>query len=108
MNLLGAAIFLLAILLFSTFLNWYVFQAVKTVAQTLESEKTRQWIIVAYWMVFGGISVWYIWTFVKISFTGEFSFSTQTMLNVFLTVVVTQLVCIVFYLQKMLPGIHRL
>ncbi|RPA67830.1 metallophosphoesterase [Cyclobacteriaceae bacterium YHN15] len=96
MNLLGAAIFLLAILLFSTFLNWYVFQAVKTVALTLESEKTRQWINVAYWMVFGGISVWYIWTFVKISLTGEFSFSTQTMLNVFLTVVVTQLVCIVF------------
>jgi uncharacterized protein len=96
MNLLGAAIFLLAILLFSTFLNWYVFQAVKTVALTLESEKTRQWINVAYWMVFGGISVWYIWTFVKISITGEFSFSTQTLLNVFLTVVVTQLVCIVF------------
>jgi uncharacterized protein len=96
MNLLGAAIFLLAILLFSTFLNWYVFQAVKTVALTLESEKTRQWINVAYWMVFGGISVWYIWTFVKISLTGEFSFSTQTMMNVFLTVVVTQLVCIVF------------
>jgi len=96
MNLLGAVIFLMAILLFSTFLNWYVFQAVKTLAQTLESVKAQNWIHLAYWMLFGGISVWYIWTFVKISITGEFSFSTQTMLNVFLTVVVTQLVCIVF------------
>jgi uncharacterized protein len=96
MNLLGAAIFLLAILLFSTFLNWYVFQAVRTLTFAFESEKTRQWIHLAYWLVFGGISVWYIWTFVRISITGEFSFSTQTMLNVFLTVVVTQLVCILF------------
>lgn len=96
MNLLGAAIFLLAILLFSTFLNWYVFQGVKTLAFALESEKSRQWIHLAYWLLFGGISVWYIWTFVKIAITGEFSISTQTMLNVFLTVVVTQLVCILF------------
>jgi uncharacterized protein len=96
MNFLGAAVFLLAIIFFSTFLNWYVFQAVKTLAQTLESVRVQKWILLAYWIIFGGISIWYIWTFIKISISGEFTFSTQTMLNVFLTVVVTQLVCIVF------------
>ena len=96
MNLLGASIFLLAILLFSTFLNWYVFQAVKTLVQGISTEKYKNAVLIGYWLLFGGISVWYIYTFIKISITGEFTLSTQTLLNVFLTVVVTQLVCIVF------------
>lgn len=96
MNLLGTSIFLLAILLFSTFLNWYVFQAIKTLSLGLSSEKMRQGIHVAYWVIFGGITIWYLITFLRIFSAGEISTSTQTMLNVFLTVVVTQLVCVVF------------
>ncbi|MFC0263700.1 metallophosphoesterase [Fontibacter flavus] len=96
MNLLGSAVFLLAILLFSTFLNWYVFQAIKTLSLGLTSEKLRQGIYVAYWIIFGGITIWYLVTFLRIFLEGEISTSTQTMLNVFLTVVVTQLVCVVF------------
>ncbi|WP_304518045.1 metallophosphoesterase [Cecembia rubra] len=96
MNLLGASIFLLAILLFSTFLNWYVFQAVKTLSQGISIEKYKNAVHIVYWLIFGVISAWYFYTFIKIFITGEFTLSTQTLLNVFLTVVVTQLVCVVF------------
>ncbi len=100
MNLLGASIFIIAILLFSTFLNWYVFQAVKTLSQQISIERTRNTVQILYWLVFGGISLWYVYTFLKVFITGEFTLSTQTLLNVFLTVVVTQLVCVIFLFSE--------
>lgn len=100
MNLLGASIFLLAILLFSTFLNWYVFQAVKTLSLAFDAERHRNTLHIIYWLIFGGISLWYVVTFLKVFITGEFTLSTQTLLNVFLTVVVTQLVCVVFLFSE--------
>ena len=96
MNLLGIFIFLIAILLFSTFLNWYVFQAVKVLTQSMASALAQSGVRIGYWVVFTGISLWYILTFVTIYREGEISASTQVMLNVFLTVVVTQMVCVVF------------
>lgn len=96
MNQFGTVIFLAAIFLFSTFLNWYVFQAVKTLTLSIDSIRVRQYIHIGYWIFFGSISIWVIITFLKIFAAGEINSSTQSMLNVFLTVVVTQLVCVVF------------
>jgi predicted MPP superfamily phosphohydrolase len=100
MNLFGASIFIIAILLFSTVLNWYVFQAVKTLSQQIILEKNRNIIHIVYWFIFGGISLWYVFTFLKVFITGEFTFATQTLLNVFLTVVVTQITCVVFLFSE--------
>ncbi|ERM82061.1 phosphohydrolase [Rhodonellum psychrophilum GCM71 = DSM 17998] len=96
MNQLGSIIFLIAIFLFSTFLNWYVFQAVKTLTFGLEGERMKQIVAVSYWLIFGGISIWLVITFLRIFQMGEINVQTQTALNVFLTVMVTQLVCVVF------------
>lgn len=96
MNQLGSIIFLIAIFLFSTFLNWYVFQAVKTLTFGFEGERMKQFVAVSYWLIFGGISIWLVITFLRIFQMGEITVSTQTALNVFLTVLVTQLVCVVF------------
>ncbi|SIS96575.1 metallophosphoesterase [Belliella pelovolcani] len=96
MNQLGGIIFLTAVFLFSTFLNWYVFQAFKTILIGLESEKVRQLSFISYWVIFGGITLWVIYTFVRIFQAGEISADHQQVLNVFLTVAVTQLVCTAF------------
>ncbi len=96
MNQIGGIIFLAAVFLFSTFLNWYVFQAFRTILMGVESERLKQFSFLAYWLVFGGITLWVIITFIKIFQAGEISPDHQQVLNVFLTVVVTQLVCTVF------------
>ncbi|SNS15914.1 hypothetical protein SAMN06295967_104116 [Belliella buryatensis] len=96
MNQLGGIIFLAAVFLFSTFLNWYVYQAFRTILSSLESEKIRQFSFLGYWIVFGGITLWVIFTFVRIFQAGEISSEHQQVLNVFLTVAVTQLVCTIF------------
>ena len=100
MNQLGAIVFLLAIFLFSTFLNWYVFQAVKTLFHNSGIGWTNQIITLSYWIIFGGISVWLVFTFVGIYQAGRITQSTQLMLNLFLTVFVTQLVCSFFLLGE--------
>ncbi|EOZ95525.1 putative phosphoesterase [Indibacter alkaliphilus LW1] len=94
MNNLGSLIFLASVLLFTTFLNWYVFQAVKTLTSNLDSDKIRNSINVGYWLIFSGISLWVILTFIGIFSAGEISATRQTALNVFLTVLVTQLVIV--------------
>ncbi|MFD2036192.1 metallophosphoesterase [Belliella marina] len=96
MNQIGGLIFLIAVFLFSTFLNWYVFQSLKTLLVDLESVKARHFAFSIYWIVFTGISFWVIFTFYSIFKAGEINSDHQQVLNVFLTLVVTQLVCVVF------------
>lgn len=96
MNSLGAIIFLAAVFLFATFLNWYVFQAVKTLSLTLAAEKQRTIVSVAYWLIFQGLAVWLVLTFLKVFRMGEITAEIQTVMNVFLTIMVTQLVCVIF------------
>jgi predicted MPP superfamily phosphohydrolase len=96
MNQLGAILFLVAIFLFSTFLNWYVFQAIKTLTFGLDGERIKQVVSVIYWIIFGGISIGFVWTFYQIFAAGTITQATQMRLNLFLTVIVTQLVCVVF------------
>ncbi|PRY85754.1 metallophosphoesterase [Mongoliibacter ruber] len=94
MNNLGSLIFLVSVFLFTTFLNWYVFQAVKTLTTNLDNEKIRNSINIGYWLIFSGISIWVVLTFIRIFSAGEITTSTQSVLNVFLTVLVTQLVVV--------------
>lgn len=96
MNQIGGIIFLIVVFLFSTFLNWYVFQALKTLLVDVESEKIRNYTFVTYWIVFVGITLWVVFTFYRIFQEREISTENQQVLNVFLTVLVTQLVCVVF------------
>ncbi|WP_369415198.1 hypothetical protein [Belliella calami] len=96
MNQIGGLIFLIAVFLFSTFLNWYVFQSLKTLIGDLESIKIKNFSYTIYWVVFTGISFWVVFTFYRIFKAGEISNEHQQVLNVFLTLVVTQLVCVIF------------
>lgn len=96
MNQIGGIIFLIVIFLFSTFLNWYVFQALKTLLADIESVKIRNYSFILYWVVFIGITLWVVFTFYRIFQDREISTENQQVLNVFLTVLVTQLVCVVF------------
>ncbi|UJP63436.1 metallophosphoesterase [Mongoliitalea daihaiensis] len=94
MNTFGAAIFLAAVFLFATFLNWYVFQAIKTLSLSVAEEKNRTIISIVYWIIFQGLSVWLILTFLKVFRMGEITADIQTVMNIFLTIMVTQMVCI--------------
>lgn len=94
MNSFGAILFLAAVLLFASFLNWYVFQAVKTLSLAVATDKQRTIIHLIYWFVFQGLSVWLILTFLKVFRMGEITADIQIVMNVFLTIMVTQMVCI--------------
>jgi uncharacterized protein len=94
MNSFGALLFLAAVFLFASFLNWYVFQAVKTLSLAIATEKQRTIIHLVYWLIFQGLSVWLILTFLKVFRMGEITADIQTVMNVFLTIMVTQMVCI--------------
>lgn len=94
MNQLGPILFLIAAFLFSTFLNWYVFQAVRTICENLETLRFRQGIHLTYWLIFTGLSFYLVITFYSIFSAGEISKGTQSVLNIFLTVMVTQLVIV--------------
>ena len=62
----------------------------------MESIKIKNFSYTLYWVVFTGISFWVVFTFYRIFKAGEISTEHQQVLNVFLTLVVTQLVCVVF------------
>nr|MBI1231211.1 metallophosphoesterase [Cytophagales bacterium] len=96
MNNLGAIIFILTIFLFSCFLSWYTFQGIKALISSWESGRPRLMVMASYWIIFGGITLWIVLTFFKISREGEISTDSQKVLNVFLTVTVTQITIILF------------
>lgn len=96
MNNLGAIIFILTIFLFNCFLNWYIFQGYKTLFQTWENGRPKLALMASYWLIFGGITLWIIVNFFKISREGHISADSQNVLNLFLTVTVTQITVILF------------
>jgi uncharacterized protein len=96
MNQIAAVIFVIAIFLFSTFLNWYFFQAFKTLTSFISTENVRNALHVGYWILFQSLSILLIVTFLRVMQMGKFDDYTQMMMNVFLTVTVTQLVVVVF------------
>lgn len=96
MNNLGPVIFILTIFLFSCFLNWYTFQGFKTLFQSWASNRPKLIVMATFWLVFGGITLWIIFTFFKIAREGQISTDSQKVLNLFLTVTVTQITIILF------------
>ncbi|WP_163378287.1 metallophosphoesterase [Cyclobacterium sp. SYSU L10401] len=87
MTKVGGTIFIIILMAVLFFLNWYVYQGVKTVLPThfLLTGKT------VYWIVAAGISLWIGFTFFTIMQEGKITTSSQKSLNLFLTISVTQL-----------------
>ncbi|MCC5936249.1 MAG: metallophosphoesterase [Lunatimonas sp.] len=96
MNNLGPIIFITTVFLFSCFLNWYTFQGFKALFQGWDHPRGKLLIFGAYWFVMVAITLWFLYTFIRISREGEISRDSQQVLNVFLTVTVTQITTILF------------
>ena len=92
-------IFLLVIISLTTILHWYVFQAIKTLTLTLDTAGWRSAVHWAYWLFATGISTFLIVRTYQLIGSGGFS-SAQSVTNVMLTLVVTQVVCVVFLLGE--------
>ncbi|WP_162342212.1 metallophosphoesterase [Cyclobacterium salsum] len=92
MTKVGGIVFILILLVVLFFLNWYVYQGVKTLLPETFFAKGK----IAYWVVAGGISLWIGLTFFIILQEGKISTTSQKSLNLFLTIAVTQLSIIVF------------
>ena len=100
MNSTGPFIFLSILLLITLFLNWYVFQGIKALFSDLESIRAKQVLFYSYWIVFGSITVIILYAFSRIIIEGHIRPCIQTLLNVFLTITVTQIVFILFMLGE--------
>ncbi|WP_114752191.1 metallophosphoesterase [Pleomorphovibrio marinus] len=96
MNTLGPVIFLLVVCCVLGLLNGYTFQGIKTMVADWESDRLRLWVKVGYWLLMGGIMLWILAAFIRIMRDGQISTSSQQVLNVMLTLTVTQLTIILF------------
>jgi uncharacterized protein len=96
MNTLGPVIFLLIVCCLLGLLNGYTFQGIKTLLVDWENEKVKVGIKGVYWILMGGLMIWILLTFVRIMREGQISRSSQQVLNIMLTVSVTQLTIILF------------
>jgi predicted MPP superfamily phosphohydrolase len=95
MNKLGTFVFLLVLFLLLLFLNWYVYQGVKTLLAHLPGNQSQRAALI-YWMIMSCISIWVMLTFLTIIREGRISPGSQQRLNLFLTVTVTQLTIVLF------------
>ncbi len=100
MNQFGGIIFLISLFLLSSFLNWYVFQAIKTIFTLFEGERLKQILSVSYWVIFQGISFWVLFMLGRFVLYGGGLSSIQSVFDVFLTVLVTQVVCVLVLLGE--------
>ncbi|WP_209329473.1 metallophosphoesterase [Lunatimonas salinarum] len=96
MNNLGPIIFITTVFLFSCFLNWYTFQGFKALFQFWDHTRGKLLLFGFYWLLMVAVTLWFLYTFIRISREGEISRESQQVLNVFLTVTVTQLTVILF------------
>lgn len=92
----GNYIFLALLLLVTFFLCWYVFQALKTIVGTWQNPILRTGVAITYWLVFSVYCVLVVSTFLTIFQEKNISSRSQMILNVFLTVSITQLTVILF------------
>jgi hypothetical protein len=92
MKKVGGTIFIVILLSFIFFLDWYVFQGVKTI---LPGNYLSQGKMI-YWIIAGAIALWLGFTFYTIMQEGKISPSSQQSLNLFLVIIVTQLTIILF------------
>ena len=96
MNKLGSLVFISVLFLLLFFLNWYVYQGVKTILPESNISGINYKGRILYWVITGGISVWIIFTFFMIMKEGKISTASQKTLNLFLTITVTQATIILF------------
>jgi uncharacterized protein len=96
---IGPIIFIVAFAVISTFLNWYVFHGVKTLVNDL-SPNIRNITSFLYWLVFGGITTLAVATFIKIIADGKIHPAAYNLINILLTVMVTQLVFLIFLIGE--------
>jgi predicted MPP superfamily phosphohydrolase len=92
MKKVGGTIFIVILLSFILFLDWYVFQGIKTI---LPGDYLSQGKMI-YWIVAGSVALWLGFTFYTIMQEGKISPSSQQSLNLFLVIIVTQLTIILF------------
>lgn len=92
MKKVGGTIFIIVLLSVIFFLDWYVFQGIKTILPSayLAQGKT------AYWVLTAAMAMWFGYTFYTIMQEGKISSSSQQTLNWFMVVLVTQLTVVLF------------
>lgn len=92
MKKVGGTIFIIVLLSVIFFLDWYVFQGIKTILPSayLAQGKTVYWVLTA------AIAMWFGYTFYTIMQEGNISSSSQQSLNWFLVILVTQLTVVLF------------
>lgn len=92
MTKVGGTLFIIILLLGIFFLDWYVFQGIKTILPSdyLLQGKTIYWILTA------TIALWLGFTFYTIIQQGKISPVSQLSLNWFLVIIVTQLTIVLF------------
>lgn len=100
MNSIGPIIFLTIFIIFSLFLHWYVFQGFKSLLADIDSGRAKTGAYYGYWLVMGSVTAVIVYAFVRIIVEGQIAPSVQSLLNIFLTVTVTQLVFILFMLGE--------
>ncbi|MBS9523050.1 metallophosphoesterase [Litoribacter ruber] len=99
MNGIGSIIFIIVFTLLSTFINWYVFQGLKTLVEDWGSNSKKSFFL-GYWIIFGGITLFSVITFIRIAVEGKIPPSAHNLVNVILTVTGTQIVFILFMLGE--------
>jgi predicted MPP superfamily phosphohydrolase len=92
MTKVGGIVIIFIVLALLFFLNWYVYQGVKTLLPVSWLTKGK----IVYWLISGGISLWIGLAFFRIMQEGRISTTSQQTLNLFIIVTVTQLTIIVF------------
>jgi hypothetical protein len=92
MKKVGGTIFIVILLSFIYFLDWYVFQGIKTI---LPGDYLSQGKMI-YWIIAGAVGLWLGFTFYTIMQEGKISPSSQQSLNLFLVIIVTQLTIVLF------------
>ncbi|WP_194774343.1 metallophosphoesterase [Pararhodonellum marinum] len=99
MNSLGLLFFIAIFLLFSFFLHYYTFQALKTITEAWPAVP-KNMTILGYWLLMCGITGWVLWTIFRIRNEGKISVESQFALNALLTLTVTQVTVILFLLGE--------
>lgn len=100
MNNSGSVIFLIVLFLISLFLSWYAFQALKTILGNWEASIGRSIYYSIYWLFFGVYITYVMLAFIAIVQEGEISNKSQSVLNILLTVTVTQVTIILFLMGE--------
>lgn len=96
MNNSGTKVFLVFLSLLALFLSWYAFQALKTVMGNWGNPALKFTAYTFYWSAMGVYCYLIISTYLNIFQSREISPQSQLMLNIFLTVTITQLTIILF------------